>query len=74
MEEATLAAELRRILDRGLVRSIYQPIVDLDSEEIVAYEALGRKARCWNALICCSPQPAPPATSRRSTRRAAPRR
>jgi hypothetical protein len=29
VKEATLAAELRRILDQGLVRSIYQPIVDL---------------------------------------------
>ncbi|HEY6886313.1 MAG TPA: EAL domain-containing protein [Solirubrobacter sp.] len=42
MEEATLAAELRRILDQDLVRSVYQPIVDLDSEEVVAYEALAR--------------------------------
>jgi EAL domain-containing protein (putative c-di-GMP-specific phosphodiesterase class I) len=42
MQEATLAAELRRILDHGLVRSVYQPIVDIDSEEVVGYEALAR--------------------------------
>ena len=42
MQEATLASELRRILDQDLVRSVYQPIVDLDSEEVVGYEALAR--------------------------------
>jgi EAL domain-containing protein (putative c-di-GMP-specific phosphodiesterase class I) len=42
MQEATLAAELRLILDQGLIRSVYQPIVDLDTGEVVAYEALAR--------------------------------
>src|SRR5829696_6474914 len=41
-EEAALAAELREILEAGLVRSVYQPIVDLDTREVVAYEALAR--------------------------------
>ncbi len=41
-KEATLAAELREILDGGLIRSLYQPIVDLDTREVVAYEALAR--------------------------------
>jgi len=30
------------VLGAGLVRSVYQPIVDLDSRQIVAYEALAR--------------------------------
>ena len=42
MEAATLAGELRRILDQGLVRSVYQPIVDPDTEEIVGNEAIAR--------------------------------
>jgi EAL domain-containing protein (putative c-di-GMP-specific phosphodiesterase class I) len=42
MQQTTLAAELRRILDEGLVRSVYQPIVDIDTLEVVAYEALAR--------------------------------
>jgi EAL domain-containing protein (putative c-di-GMP-specific phosphodiesterase class I) len=41
-EEAALGAELRSILDAGLVRSVYQPIVDLDTREVVGYEALAR--------------------------------
>ena len=41
-QEVTLATELRRILDEDLLRSVYQPIVDIDTEEIVAYEALAR--------------------------------
>ncbi len=40
--ERTLAAELREILAGGLIRSLYQPIVDLDTREVVAYEALAR--------------------------------
>jgi EAL domain-containing protein (putative c-di-GMP-specific phosphodiesterase class I) len=42
LPQATLAAELRQILEQGLVRSVYQPIVDLDTKEVVAYEALAR--------------------------------
>jgi EAL domain-containing protein (putative c-di-GMP-specific phosphodiesterase class I) len=42
MQDATLASELRRILDAGLVRSVYQPIVDIDTEDVVGYEALAR--------------------------------
>jgi EAL domain-containing protein (putative c-di-GMP-specific phosphodiesterase class I) len=42
MPQATLADELRQILEEGLVRSVYQPIVDIDTKEIVAYEALAR--------------------------------
>lgn len=34
--------ELDRILERGLVRSVYQPIVDLRTRLPVAYEALAR--------------------------------
>lgn len=42
MQEASLAGELRRILAAGLIRSVYQPIVDLDTREVVAFEALAR--------------------------------
>jgi EAL domain-containing protein (putative c-di-GMP-specific phosphodiesterase class I) len=42
IRDATLAGELRRILDEGLVRSVYQPIVDLDTGFVVGYEALAR--------------------------------
>jgi EAL domain-containing protein (putative c-di-GMP-specific phosphodiesterase class I) len=34
--------ELDRILEEGLVRSVYQPIADLDSGAVVGYEALAR--------------------------------
>jgi EAL domain-containing protein (putative c-di-GMP-specific phosphodiesterase class I) len=40
--EVADAERLRRILDDGLVHAVYQPIVDLDSGEVVAYEALAR--------------------------------
>jgi EAL domain-containing protein (putative c-di-GMP-specific phosphodiesterase class I) len=42
LHDATLAGELRRILDHRLVRSVYQPIVDLDTGSVVGYEALAR--------------------------------
>ncbi|MDA0181311.1 EAL domain-containing protein [Solirubrobacter phytolaccae] len=42
LQEAARAAELREILDAGLIRSLYQPIVDLDTREVVGYEALAR--------------------------------
>ena len=42
LQEAARAAELRSILDAGLIRSVYQPIVDLDTYEVVGYEALAR--------------------------------
>lgn len=42
LQEAARAAELREILDAGLIRSLYQPIVDLDTHEVVGYEALAR--------------------------------
>jgi EAL domain-containing protein (putative c-di-GMP-specific phosphodiesterase class I) len=42
LDEAALAGELHRILSEDLVRSVYQPIVDIDSEEVVGYEALAR--------------------------------
>ncbi|MEO0973798.1 MAG: EAL domain-containing protein, partial [Pseudomonadota bacterium] len=35
-------AELRRIIDGGLVRSLYQPIVDARTCAILGYEALSR--------------------------------
>ncbi|MBE2317791.1 EAL domain-containing protein [Solirubrobacter sp. CPCC 204708] len=41
-QEAARTAELRSILEAGLVRSVYQPIVDLDTREVVGYEALAR--------------------------------
>ncbi len=39
---ADSAAELDRILRASLVRSVFQPIVDLDTGAVVAYEALSR--------------------------------
>lgn len=42
LDEAALEGELRRILDEELIRSVYQPIVDIDTEAVVAYEALAR--------------------------------
>ncbi|UUY04061.1 EAL domain-containing protein [Svornostia abyssi] len=36
------AAELDRILGDGLLSTVYQPIVDLETSETVAYEALAR--------------------------------
>jgi EAL domain-containing protein (putative c-di-GMP-specific phosphodiesterase class I) len=42
LQEAARAAELREILEAGLIRSLYQPIVDLDTREVVGYEALAR--------------------------------
>ena len=38
----TQGAELRRILDHGLVRAVYQPIVELDTGALVGFEALAR--------------------------------
>lgn len=37
-----LTAELGRILDEGLLSTVYQPIVDLETRSTVAYEALTR--------------------------------
>jgi EAL domain-containing protein (putative c-di-GMP-specific phosphodiesterase class I) len=34
--------ELRRILDAGLVRAVYQPLVELDTGEVFGFEALAR--------------------------------
>nr|MBA3303033.1 EAL domain-containing protein [Acidimicrobiia bacterium] len=36
------ASSLGAVLDRGLVRAVLQPIVDIDSGAVVAYEALAR--------------------------------
>lgn len=36
------AASLGAVLDRGLVRALLQPIVDIDTGAVVAYEALAR--------------------------------
>ncbi|HEY8585040.1 MAG TPA: diguanylate cyclase [Capillimicrobium sp.] len=40
--EAVAERELDRILRDGLIRSVYQPIVDLETREVCAYEALAR--------------------------------
>ena len=37
-----LEAELDRILEHRLIRSVYQPLVDLDAGGVIAYEALAR--------------------------------
>jgi EAL domain-containing protein (putative c-di-GMP-specific phosphodiesterase class I) len=37
-----LKAELARVLDERLITPVFQPIVDLDSRRVVAYEALAR--------------------------------
>jgi diguanylate cyclase (GGDEF)-like protein/PAS domain S-box-containing protein len=39
---AGAVAELDRVLEAGLVAAVYQPIVELDSGEVVGYEALAR--------------------------------
>ncbi len=41
-EHATHGRELHRILADGLVRSVYQPLVDIESGMTVGYEALSR--------------------------------
>jgi hypothetical protein len=41
-QETAAAAEVRELLAADAIRSVYQPIVDLDSGEVVAYEALAR--------------------------------
>lgn len=40
------AAELDRILSHGQIRSVFQPIVELDTGLTVAYEALARGPEC----------------------------
>lgn len=40
--EIRLPDELARVIDRRSVRSAYQPIVDLETSEVVAFEALAR--------------------------------
>jgi len=42
IQEATHAAELREILAGDRIRSVYQPIIELDTREVVGYEALAR--------------------------------
>jgi len=37
-----VASSLTTVLEQGLVRAVYQPIVDLDTREVVAFEALAR--------------------------------
>ncbi|MEJ5868553.1 diguanylate cyclase [Pseudokineococcus sp. 5B2Z-1] len=44
VDEGAGPVELREVLDGG-VRSVFQPIVDLDSGRVVAYEALARGPR-----------------------------
>jgi diguanylate cyclase (GGDEF)-like protein/PAS domain S-box-containing protein len=41
-DPALQRAELSRILDGGLITAVYQPIVELPGERVVAYEALAR--------------------------------
>lgn len=36
--------QMREMIDRALVKAVYQPIVDLETRGVVAYEALGRGA------------------------------
>jgi EAL domain-containing protein (putative c-di-GMP-specific phosphodiesterase class I) len=42
MPEASLESPLGRVLALGGLRALYQPIVDLDTATVVAYEALAR--------------------------------
>jgi EAL domain-containing protein (putative c-di-GMP-specific phosphodiesterase class I) len=37
-----VASSLSAILEKDLLRAVYQPIVDLDTQEVVAYESLAR--------------------------------
>ncbi|QNN53110.1 diguanylate cyclase domain-containing protein [Nocardioides mesophilus] len=41
-EQTARVEELKAILDAGAVRSVYQPIVELDTGRVAAYEALAR--------------------------------
>ena len=42
VNEPSIGSELEAILSRKLIRSVYQPIVDLDTGTTVAFEALAR--------------------------------
>src|SRR6187200_2839806 len=41
-QSITHATSLGSVLREGSLRAVYQPIVDLDTREVVAYEALAR--------------------------------
>ncbi|GAA1431507.1 hypothetical protein GCM10009616_18800 [Microlunatus lacustris] len=41
-DDTTSRTALQRVLDEGSVRSVFQPIVDLATHRVVAYEALAR--------------------------------
>ncbi len=45
IEDNDRAAELSRILREGLVRAVYQPVVDLAARRVIGYEALTRVPR-----------------------------
>jgi EAL domain-containing protein (putative c-di-GMP-specific phosphodiesterase class I) len=44
-EEKRQLANLRRVLETGQVRSVYQPVVDLENRRVIGYEALTRVPR-----------------------------
>ena len=49
---STLADELAKVLDERLVKSVFQPLVDLRTQKVFAYEAL---ARCALPLFASPP-------------------
>lgn len=61
------------VLSGECVRSVLQPIVDLDTGEVVAYEAwpVALRAPPWSGRTGCSPPRAPPGVSPSSTSSAA---
>ena len=50
-EDRGFADELSRILKNGLVRSVYQPVVDVTSRRTIGFEALSRVPRdCFDSV------------------------
>jgi EAL domain-containing protein (putative c-di-GMP-specific phosphodiesterase class I) len=43
----TTAEDFRQVLDQRAVQPVFQPLVDLDSRQVLGYEALARRPVVW---------------------------